>query len=62
MYLEMAAEITLAQANTLVIETESPQIVFSDGEFFGFTPCDITVAPGALRVVQLRDVSRQFDI
>lgn len=51
-------EVTIAQTNTLVIETEKPQPIFSDGEFFGFTPCDITVAEKALRVVQMRDLGK----
>ena len=49
-------QVTLAQAETLVITTETPQPIFSDGEFFGFTPCDITVAHAALRVVEMRGV------
>ncbi|MEO5936909.1 MAG: hypothetical protein ABIP81_06820, partial [Terriglobales bacterium] len=39
------------RATELLIETAMPQPVYSDGDFVGSTPCDITVAPGALRVL-----------
>ncbi len=39
------------RAQQLRMETETPQPVYSDGDFIGATPCDVTVAPGALRVL-----------
>ncbi len=43
--------ITAFRTQQLRIETETPQDVYSDGDYVGSTPCDITIAPGALRVL-----------
>jgi diacylglycerol kinase (ATP) len=44
-------EIKAFRAKQLRIVTAAPQPVFSDGDFVGSTPCDIAIAPGALRVL-----------
>lgn len=44
-------EIKAFRAAQLRITTATPQPVYSDGDYVGTTPCEITVAPGALRVL-----------
>ena len=44
-------EIRAFRAKQLHIGTATPQPVYSDGDFVGLTPCEITVAPGSLRVL-----------
>lgn len=39
------------RAQQVSIGTETPQPVYADGDFVGLTPCDITIAPAALRVL-----------
>jgi len=44
-------EILAFRATQVRIVTEQPQPIYSDGDYVGLTPCDITVAPAALRVL-----------
>ncbi|NLK26648.1 MAG: hypothetical protein GX307_08785 [Euryarchaeota archaeon] len=41
----------LIARKNVYIETEPPTIIKADGEFFGHTPLDMTVLPGAVRVI-----------
>ena len=47
-------ELNIFQTKTLTIETPAPQDIYADGEFISQTPCQITIAPGALRLVTAR--------
>ncbi|MGH9649663.1 MAG: diacylglycerol/lipid kinase family protein [Terriglobales bacterium] len=44
-------EVAYFQATGLRIETESPLDVYADGEYVCRTPVEVTVLPGALRVI-----------
>jgi diacylglycerol kinase (ATP) len=44
-------EIKAFRAKQLRIETSTPQPVYSDGDFVGLTPCEITVVPRVLPVI-----------
>jgi diacylglycerol kinase (ATP) len=44
-------EIKSFRATAIQIATASPSSVYSDGDYVGMTPCTVTLAPGALRVI-----------
>jgi diacylglycerol kinase (ATP) len=44
-------EVTYLRAPRFRVETESPLEIYADGEYVGQTPAELSVAPGALRVI-----------
>jgi diacylglycerol kinase (ATP) len=44
-------EILAFRAQRVRIETATPQPVYSDGDYVGETPCEVAVAPKALRIL-----------
>ncbi len=47
-------EVDYFQAAQLRVETESPLDVYADGEYVCRTPVEVSVAPGALKVLAPR--------
>jgi diacylglycerol kinase (ATP) len=47
----LSPKVEYAKAERVIVETETPQEIYADGEFVCKTPVEISVAPGALRVI-----------
>jgi diacylglycerol kinase family enzyme len=44
-------KVEYSKAETVLVETETPQEIYADGEFVCETPAEISMAAGALRVI-----------
>jgi diacylglycerol kinase (ATP) len=44
-------EVSFFRCTRARIEADRPLEIFADGEFAGYTPVEVTVVPGALRVI-----------
>jgi diacylglycerol kinase family enzyme len=51
-------EILAFRAERVRIETVTPQPVYSDGDYVGETPCEVKVAPKALRLLTRQGPNR----
>src|ERR1035438_10709061 len=47
----LSPKVEYSKADRVVVETETPQEIYADGEFVCETPAEISVAAGALRVI-----------
>ena len=47
----LSPKVEYSKAGRVLIETETPLDIYADGEFVCETPAEISVAPGALRVI-----------
>lgn len=47
----LSPKVEYSKAERVLIETETPLDIYADGEFVCETPAEISVAPGALRVI-----------
>ena len=49
----LSPKVEYSKAERVVVQTETPLDIYADGEFVCETPAEISVAPGALRVIHL---------
>jgi diacylglycerol kinase (ATP) len=47
----LSPKVEYSKAKRVHVETETPLEIYADGEFVCETPAEISVAPGALRVI-----------
>jgi len=47
----LSSKVEYSKSERVFVETETPLDIYADGEFVCETPAEISVAPGALRVI-----------